>query len=79
SRFDAHSKPETSATILSLESQAKSLFTVLAAPLIGFMIDLTNRNSQQENFYPIAVLGILVSVIIIITGFNKKIQSVKVK
>ncbi|MDY6969147.1 MAG: MFS transporter [Spirochaetota bacterium] len=39
SRFDAHSKPETSATILSLESQAKSLFTVLAAPLIGFMID----------------------------------------
>ena len=39
SRIDAHSTPEAGATILSVESQGKSVLAMGLAPLIGFCVD----------------------------------------
>lgn len=40
SRIDAHSTPEAGATILSVESQGKSVLAMVLAPLIGFCVDV---------------------------------------
>ena len=39
SRIDAHSTPEAGATILSVESQGKSVLAMVLAPLIGLCVD----------------------------------------
>ncbi|PIE32079.1 MFS transporter [candidate division KSB3 bacterium] len=49
-RFDRYSDGRKSATILSIDSQAKSLFTMLAAPALGLIVD-------RFGFWPIGVLG----------------------
>lgn len=71
SRFDAHSRPETAATILSLESQAKFLFTAIAAPFLGFFIDFLNSENQNKNFWPISVFGIILTFLIILSDLHK--------
>ncbi len=40
SRIDAHSTPEAGATILSVETQAKSILAMVLAPLIGLFVDM---------------------------------------
>ena len=40
SRFDAHSDEAMGATILSIESQAKSVATMIIAPGLGYVVDL---------------------------------------
>ena len=62
SRFDSCSRPETGATILSIESQAKSLFTIVMAPILGYSIDYINRGTTDQNFWPIAVLGLIAAI-----------------
>ncbi|HUT24628.1 MAG TPA: MFS transporter [Sumerlaeia bacterium] len=64
SRYDAHSPPEMGATVLSVESQARSTFTMLAAPLIGYAVDLAGKASSSPDifaFWPVAALGIAAS------------------
>ncbi|MCZ7649499.1 MAG: MFS transporter [Planctomycetota bacterium] len=59
-RFDSHSKPEVAATLLSLESQANSVSTMLVAPLLGYMVDWANAGvatDSERTFWPIAVAG----------------------
>ena len=65
SRFDSHSRAENGATILSIESQAKSLFTVVAAPLVGFAVDLINQGGVHRNFWPVAAPGLVIGLIMI--------------
>jgi len=57
SRFDDHAPAEESATILSIESQSKSLATILLAPLLGYAVD-------QFSFLPLGICGIAVSSLI---------------
>jgi hypothetical protein len=66
-RFDAYSPEKHGATVLSLESQAKSLATLVLAPLCGWLVDLTASVSAaapggppQVSFWPIALLGTIV-------------------
>lgn len=40
SRIDAHSTPGAGATILSVETQSKSLLAMALAPLVGFCVDV---------------------------------------
>jgi len=54
SRFDTVTPPERQATVLSVESQAKSVFTMIAAPLLGLAVDTLG-------FWPIGVLGLAVA------------------
>ncbi len=68
SRFDSCSRPETGATILSIESQAKSLLTIAAAPLIGYAIDYINQGSPDKSFWPLGIFGIIFTLTAIIRG-----------
>ena len=62
SRINAHSTPEMGATVLSIESQAKSLMTMLIAPLLGLAVD------RAGGFWPVAVVGALIATAIILTA-----------
>lgn len=69
SRFDSHSEPEVAATLLSLESQANSVSTMLLAPLLGFLVDWVNPGSApgtERNFWPIAVAGALPALLMLL-------------
>jgi MFS family permease len=57
------------ATVLSIESQAKSLFVAIVAPLLGWSVDLiAAAYSEDLRFLPVAALGIVVSALMLLTG-----------
>jgi hypothetical protein len=56
-RVGSESESETMATVLSIESQAKSFFAALAAPLLGVLID---RMPDSLEFLPVGGLGLAV-------------------
>jgi len=71
SRIDKHSSAEYGATVLSVDSQAKSGFVALAAPLVGFLVDLVNRGVTEpgaKTFWPVAAFGLAVMTLILATS-----------
>jgi MFS family permease len=76
-RFDAQSSEAQGATILSIESQARSLATMIVAPLLGLMVDhadrllgwvatrLLGRGAEAlpdfGDFWPIGLVGVIVA------------------
>ncbi|MCP4379440.1 MAG: MFS transporter [bacterium] len=64
-RVTRHAHQSRTATILSIESQSKTLFTAAAAPLLGWCISIM---SQELRFLPLAILGIAVTTIILFTN-----------
>ncbi len=69
SRFDTHGDEERGATILSIESQAKSSATMVAAPLLGFAVDTAKSNAVgATEFWPVAALGALLALLFLITS-----------
>ena len=71
SRVAEEAQPNQTATILSVESQAKSLFVAVAAPALGWAIDFVGKHGAEGlsdigRFLPIAVLGIVVSGVMLI-------------
>lgn len=64
SRFDDYAPPEMGATILSIESQSKSVATMVFAPILGFLVD-------QLGFWPLGVLGMSVSILVLILFYQK--------
>ena len=73
--IDTTSDAEKGATILSVESQAKSLFVMLAAPLLGHTVDLIRAPNLQ--FLPIAVFGLLMVGLMLLTSRRKPVGSVQ--
>ncbi|MFC1534746.1 MFS transporter [Thermodesulfobacteriota bacterium] len=62
SRFDVHSDEAKGATVLSIESQAKSLSTMIIAPVLGLAIDLARNNGiGVSEFWPIGGLGVIIA------------------
>ena len=57
SRINAHSTPELGATVLSIEAQAMSLGTMIAAPCVGWAVDATG------SLWPVAAAGLLVATV----------------
>ena len=68
SRCATLSNPDETATMLSIESQAKTIFTALTAPLIGLSIDYLSAINPEIKFLPVAVLGIIITFWMLITG-----------
>lgn len=54
------------ATALSIESQAKSLFVAITAPLLGWAIDAVTIAKPDWQFLPVAIIGIIIPAIILI-------------
>ncbi len=71
SRFDANSPESWGATVLSIESQAKSLATMALAPLLGLAVDLAAGYGAGGGFWPVALLGFLVSLVFFLTAPRK--------
>ena len=62
SRFDNESQESQGATILSIESQGKSLATMVFAPLLGFLVDSAAAGDMGATpFWPVALLGSLIA------------------
>ena len=61
SRFDSCGNEAQGATLLSVENQAKSLGTILLAPLLGYLVDVVRVHGPGGPFWPIGVVGILVA------------------
>ncbi|MBW1805295.1 MAG: MFS transporter [Deltaproteobacteria bacterium] len=69
SRFDSHSDESKGATVLSIESQAKSLSTMIIAPVLGLAIDLArNYHVGLSEFWPMGVLGVVIALIFFLTA-----------
>jgi MFS family permease len=67
-RFDTYSDTSQGATILSIDSQAKSVFTMLAAPVLGFVVDCCG-------FWPVGLLGALLAVAAVLTSPWQKVAA----
>ncbi len=72
SRFDRCSSERKKATVLSIESQAKSFATIIAAPLLGLAVDLVRHNNIGGEYWPIGVLGLVVSLYCLLTTASSK-------
>ncbi len=57
-RIDDHAPPDRQATLLSIESQAQSLFSAVAAPVLGIAVDAL---AGDLRFLPVAGLGLVAS------------------
>ena len=67
SRFDAYATETRGATVLSIESQAKSASTTVVAPILGIAVDFVTARGFGGGFWPVAAAGALVALIIILT------------
>jgi hypothetical protein len=61
SRFDSQSSETQGATLLSAENQAKSVGTMLLAPLLGILVDLVRVYGPGGQFWPIGLVGIILA------------------
>ncbi len=71
SRWASQAPPEQMATVLSVESQAKSLFVAVMAPLLGWAVDAVTGHAADLRFLPVALLGVVISVIMIGRGRHR--------
>ena len=67
-RIASHADSTQTATVLSIESQAKSLFVAVVAPVLGWSIDLIAAGGRELDFLPVAALGMTISTLILIAG-----------
>ena len=61
-------EPSQTATILSIESQAKSVFTAIMAPILGWSIDYIGSIDCELKFMPIAILGVIIPACMLMLG-----------
>jgi len=67
SRFDAFATEKAGATVLSIESQAKSVSTMIVAPILGVMVDFVRAQNVGGDFWPVATIAAVVSLLILLT------------
>jgi len=73
SRFDHFASETHGATILSIESQAKSFSTMIVAPLIGVAVDfISSRQGPGGDFWPVAAIAAALALLILLTPLKDK-------
>jgi len=74
SRFDAFASETQGATILSIESQAKSIATMIIAPVLGVAVDFIRSQGEGwgGEFWPVATIAAVISLIILFTPLKEK-------
>ncbi len=66
SRFDEVGDEKDGATLLSVESQSRSFACMLLAPLLGLAVDYCQHFDIGGHFSPVAALGILSSLFVLV-------------
>jgi len=72
SRFDAFASETKGATMLSIESQAKSVSTMIIAPILGVAVDFARGQSLGGEFWPVATIAAVIALIILLTPLREK-------
>lgn len=72
SRIDTHGREEIGATIMSVENQAKSLSTMLLAPIIGASVDATIQAEIGGNYWPIGALGFTITLLFLLWSRHRR-------
>jgi len=72
SRFDAFASETQGATVLSIESQAKSVSTMVVAPILGVAVDFVQSQSLGGEFWPVATIAAIVALVILLTPLKGK-------
>ncbi len=62
SRFDLHGNEKQGASLLSIESQAQRIATMILAPLLGLAVDRVAAGDAGGAFWPLGAVGLVVSV-----------------
>ena len=71
SRVDSHGDEKKGATLLSIQSQAQSIATMIYAPILGYVIDsvrILEQHNTTGEFWPIAVFGALIALLYLRLG-----------
>jgi len=64
SRLDSHSSEAQGATVLSIESQSKSLATAVIAPIMGVTVDIAKKSKFGDSeFWPVAAGGFIIALV----------------
>lgn len=64
SRIDSHSDEVMGATVLSIESQAKSFSTMILAPVLGLLVDQMDlRSIGVLPFWPVVLFGAVIAMV----------------
>jgi len=71
SRFHLFSTDRDGATVLSIESQAKSFGAMIFAPIAGAVVDYVKIHGWGGEFWPVAVLGAGISAVMLVYGRRK--------
>ncbi|MCD6116844.1 MFS transporter [bacterium] len=74
SRFDKFATEEDGATVLSIESQAKSIAAMIFAPIAGMFIDLVRTRNIGGEFWPVAAVGAVLSIAMVVTKRNHRAE-----
>ncbi|MFC1873195.1 MFS transporter [Chloroflexota bacterium] len=72
SRFDAFASETKGATVLSIESQAKSVSTMIIAPILGMAVDFARGQSLGGEFWPVAAIAAVIALLILLTPLRDK-------
>ena len=72
SRFDRCTDESQGATVLSIESQAKRVGTILAAPLVGAAVDWTRVHAPQAEFWPVGAVGTTISLAFALAAIRRR-------
>ncbi len=71
SRFDEFASESRGATILSIESQAKSASTMIVAPILGVAVDFVRNQTLGGEFWPVATIAAIISLFILLTPIKE--------
>ena len=71
SRFDEHGTEEQGATLLSIESQARTLTTAVVAPVVGLVVDAVVNGGGSASL-PVGVVGLLVGAFFVARGVRSR-------
>jgi MFS family permease len=72
SRFDAFASETQGATVLSIESQAKSVSTMVVAPILGAAVDFVQGRGVGGEFWPVAAIAAVVALVMLLTPLKGK-------
>ena len=68
-RFTAHADPAETATILSIENQAKSLSAAVVAPLLGLAVDAMTGSLK---LLPVGLVGAAAALVVLATRHGRR-------
>ena len=63
SRFDTHGSAIQGASLLSVESQARRVATMVMAPILGYGVDAAIAADSVNPWWPVGALGLLCSIL----------------